>query len=323
MYTLYKLYCQQKELQCENTKRTKLLEGMTTSRGEDTLKAKYNTLQEEIIKKAATEKVHKAQIELLNNEITQKNNEIADLNKSIEEMNQKLTGQIKAYKQIEESLEDAISNANSLNKNKEIAEQNNTELIKELKNVKEVAKSLELKNNQLEELIANQENTISQFKAQISKLSNKSTPKHTQEDGVHNEEESNNPLQESDVQSSALDINDENIPVIVQQLLNKDELKNKALLQMFNINSNGKYAYKDVLKCMAALFFHQRYSGVIKSAFEIWLNSAITLQKQNDEDEQNESAHSEPFHEMIEGDIVELRKPEFVADKKPKSKNIN
>ena len=66
---------------------------------------------------------------------------------------------------------------------------------------------------------------------------------------------------------------------------------------------------------MATLFFRQKYSGAIKYAFEVWLNSAISSQKQNNENEQNESAHSEPFHEMIEGDIVELRKPEFITDK--------
>ena len=112
----------------------------------------------------------------------------------------------------------------------------------------------------------------------------------------------------------------------MQQLLDKDELKNKSLLSMFKIDTsaNVQYTYKDVIKCMAALFFKQKYNNVVKSAFEIWLNAAIASQQQQEDgvDESAhsahsaQSAHSEPYREMIEGDIVELRKPEYAVDKK-------
>ena len=121
--------------------------------------------------------------------------------------------------------------------------------------------------------------------------------------------------------NDVFDLNEENIPVIMQQLLDKEELQNKALQEMFGIQVKGSYMYKDVIKCMGALFFRQKYAGVIKSAFDIWLNTAVMQQQQQQEESKSNksgrSAHSaEPIHDMIEGDIVELRKPEFAKSKK-------
>lgn len=104
-------------------------------------------------------------------------------------------------------------------------------------------------------------------------------------------------------ESELLDINDENVPVIVSQLLSKEELQNKSLLQMFKVSTTpSDYKYKDVLKCMAALFFKQKYSGTLKSVLSIWLNAAAEKQqleelnndKEEEEEEENQihKAHS-------------------------------
>jgi hypothetical protein len=299
----------------------------------------------------------------LNKDIERKSKEIQELNNSLEDCEKALKDKRKAYSQIEADLDEKTTKFTIMQKKKEAIEQELNEVINENQKIKANNKKLEEKNNQLSEQLEQEKQVLNDKVRHISELemtlkkldqenvSNKDNEyeisSKNEQNKNHETNEQENPdndnyltneeqvvesqPRESDQQSSVMDINDENVPKIVQQLLEKDELKNKSLLQVFKVNpQNKQFTYKDVLKCMAALFFRQKYFGLVKSTLDVWLSAAIT-QQQNDpnnqtesqKDEKEQSCHSEPFREMIEGDIVELRKPEFIVDKKPTELNID
>ena len=298
------------------------------------------------------------EIAIFKKQLQRKTAEIESLNHSLEEAEKGIRAKKKQISSFEIELEEANTKCIIANKKKESAEKELEEANSEIKKLKTNVRNLENQNTQLSDQLEQEKQImnekvrhISQLEISLKKQDTEVAEKERQDKQAHShspkkpvemnegkielptngrsDEEANNP-NESDQQSSILDINDENVPIIVNQLLSKEELKNKALLSMFKIDTqNQEYKYKDVLKCMAALFFKQKYSMILRSALTIWQSAAIEVQQQQENIEEpanekvgNRSCHSEPNIDKNDDNDL-LKESPAIPEQPEKSKEEN